>query len=165
MANRSANFPGAIAPTAADAEIARESSRRLSRFLSQGSVGDLSADFKFRLQVDSESEEVLSDSVAIPMSAFRLLADILVQMSLGNAVTLMPVQAELTTQQAADVLNVSRPFLIGLIDKGDIPFRKVGTHRRIKFEDLMTYKQDIDNKRLQTLEELAREAQELDMGY
>jgi excisionase family DNA binding protein len=155
------DFQETIAPTLADTELARVSSRQLSGFLGRHPAGSQFPDLKLRVQADDEPEEV----VVIPMSAFRLLTDILTQMARGNAVTLIPVHAELTTQQAADLLNVSRPFLIGLIDDGKIPYRKVGTHRRIRFEDLMAYKQDIDQKRLQALEELAREAQELDMGY
>jgi excisionase family DNA binding protein len=121
---------------------------------------DLS-NLRLRLQADNEPEEVMT----IPVSAFWLLADILTQMARGNAVTLIPVNAELTTQQAADILNVSRPFFIKLIEDGQIPYRKVGTHRRIRFEDLMVYKRDIDNKRRAVLADLVSEAQELDMGY
>lgn len=161
MAIGIANFQETIAPTAADTELARESSRQLARFLSKHPDGSHLHNLRLCVQADNEPEEV----IVIPMSAFRLLTDILTQMARGKAVTLMPVQTELTTQQAANILNVSRPFLIGLIDNGKIPYRKVGTHRRIRFDDLMAYKQDIDQKRLQTIEELTREAQELDMGY
>lgn len=161
MATALANFSETISPTPADTELARESSRRLSKILSRHPVGSDSSDFRLRVQADDEPEEM----VVIPSSAFRLLTDILTQMALGNAITLMPVHAELTTQQAADILNVSRPFLIGLIDNGKIVCRKVGTHRRIRFEDLMTYKREIDQQRTQALEELAAEAQALDMGY
>jgi len=86
-------------------------------------------------------------------------------MAKGNAVTLIPVHAELTTQQAAQILNVSRPFLIEQLEKGVIPYRKVGTHRRVMFKDLMEYKQTMDHSRLNALEELSAIDQELGLGY
>ena len=103
--------------------------------------------------------------INIPISAIRLLVDILAQMAKGNAVTLIPVHAELTTQEAADMLNVSRPYVVELLEHGKIPFRKVGTRRRIFVNDLLHYKEKIDKARLKTLEELSAQAQELDMGY
>ena len=101
----------------------------------------------------------------IPDPAARLFKDILTQFAKGNGVTLLPLHVELTTQQAAQLLNVSRPFLIGLLDAGKIPFRKVGTHRRVYAEDILRYKQAIDSERNQALNELAKQAQELNMGY
>jgi len=161
MAIAIADFQETVIPTAADAELARESGLQLCHFLGKHPLNNDSSHLRLRLQADNEPEEVMT----IPVSAFRLLADILGQMARGNAVTLIPVNAELTTQQAADILNVSRPFLIKLIEDGQIPYRKVGTHRRIRFEDLMVYKRDIDNKRRDVLADLVNEAQELNMGY
>jgi excisionase family DNA binding protein len=158
MATIPGDFPETVAPSEADARLAQTSSRQLARILS-GKRKRKS--LSLRIEPDDGSEE----TIAIPLSAFQLLSDILTEMGKGNAVTLVPVQTELTTQQAADLLNVSRPFLVEQLEQGAIPFRKVGTHRRVLFQDLMAYKRQIDERRLKALEELAAQAQELKMGY
>ena len=157
MAIMLADIQKAVPPTAADAQLALESSRRLTQFLA--------ARPKKALRVRIEPENEPEESISIPVTAFRLLNSILTEMAKGNAVTLIPVHAELTTQQAADILNVSRPFLIEQLEKGIIPYRKVGTHRRVMFEDLMEYKQTMDHNRLKALEELSVIDQELGLGY
>ncbi len=146
-------FPETNPPTPAEAILARESGRRLAPLLASMSTETI------RLRIESE------EFVSVPASAFRLFHEILAQMAQGNAVTLIPVHAELTTQQAAEILNVSRPFLIEQLETGVIPFRKVGTHRRVRFQDLMAYKENMDRNRLKALDALAAQAQELGMGY
>jgi len=152
-----AEIQEAVPPTAADAQLALESSRRLTKFLA--------AKPKKLLRVRIEPENEPEESISIPVTAFRLLNSILTEMAKGNAVTLIRVHAELTTQQAAQTLNVSRPFLIEQLEKGVIPYRKVGTHRRVMFKDLMEYKQTMDHNRLNALEELSAIDQELELGY
>lgn len=157
MALMLAEIQEAVPPTAAEVKLALESSRRLTKFLS--------AKPKKALRVRIEPENEPEESISIPGTAFRLLNSILTEMAKGNAVTLIPVHAELTTQQAAKILNVSRPFLIEQLEKGVIPYRKVGTHRRVMFKDLMEYKQTMDRNRMTALEELSAIDQKLGLGY
>ena len=113
------------------------------------------------LQVLGASEE--APIVTIPESAFHLFLQLLSELSRGHGVTVMAHPAELTTQQAADLLNVSRPYLIKRLEAGDIPFRLTGTHRRVRFDDLMTYKHRVDEKRREALDELAALSQDLNL--
>ncbi len=143
------------APNETDVLMAKETSRRLTASLGKQT--------KYWIQLHESDHP--NETLAIPAEAVRLLADMLSEMADGNIVTITPVQAELTTQKAADLLNVSRPFLVRLLEDGKIPFYKVGTHRRVKYNDLMHYKQGVERQRLNTLDELAEQAQRLDMGY
>jgi excisionase family DNA binding protein len=101
----------------------------------------------------------------MPPEATRLLARILTEFAKGNAVTVVPVNAELTTQEAAEFLNVSRPHLVSVLEAGKLPFRKVGTRRRVRLADLMRFKDIEDAKQKQALDGLAAEAQKLGLGY
>ncbi len=146
---------GSITPTGRESQLAEESSRILSSYVRNTDEQTISVISKGGRQ----------EEVTIPAVAFRLLVNILTQMAQGNAVTLIPVHAEITTQEAADLLDVSRPFLVKLLEKGEIPYRKVGTHRRLFYRDLAEYKRRIDEQRRETLRELTAQAQELGMEY
>jgi len=116
------------------------------------------------LEVKAAGEQK-AQSVIVPREAFDLFLEILGQMANGNAVTIVPVHAELTTQQAADVLNVSRPFVVKLLEDKKLPHRLVGTHRRIKMADLMAFKAKDEAERARVLDELAAEAEKHGLGY
>ena len=105
--------------------------------------------------------EILELELSLPTFAARLLVDALKALASGHAVTVVPVPAELTTQQAADILNVSRPFLIKLLDDRRIPYRRVGNRRKVHLGDVLRYKERDDQDRQRLLDDLAREAQTL----
>ncbi|APZ94622.1 excisionase family DNA-binding protein [Fuerstiella marisgermanici] len=142
-----------LSPDEFDAKQVSETSRQLSALLSKKRK-------RKNVQVTIDGEDC-----RIPAAALRMLKDIMVQLSLGNGVTLIPVHAELTTQEAADLLNVSRPYLVKLLEEQKLPFRLVGSHRRVLFRDLMKFKRQQDERRLKVLEEMAAEAQDAGLGY
>jgi excisionase family DNA binding protein len=138
-------------PSEADAVLAKETSRMLASHIRDSNPIELKIP-------DLPSAE---GTLRLPVSAVRLLVRILEEMARGNAVTLIPVHAELTTQEAAEMLNISRPSLIQLLDEGKIDYRRVGTHRRVRFEGLMKYKRGAEAARKAALEELAAYDEEI----
>lgn len=142
-------------PTPNEVAMARVSGQRLSRY--RGQARPLS----IRV-IDKDQDQQLLE---LPAGAVALLMDILEAMAAGRGVAIIPENAELTTVQAAAILNVSRPYLIKLLAEGKLPHRKVGKHRRILMEDVMTYKHRIDKDREAVLDQLVADAQENDMGY
>jgi excisionase family DNA binding protein len=107
----------------------------------------------------------VAHQIELPTSALRLLVDILAELAAGNAVRVVPVHAELTTQEAADLLNVSRPHFIKLLETRALPYHRTGKHRRIRFDDLMKFKAERDQASERAMSELAQQAQELKLGY
>ncbi len=145
-----------VFPDAQQITAAAESSRQIEAFLS-------SMDEKQRIElVDKNQQRVV---VELPTFALRILGDILSELASGNAVRLVTIHSELTTQEGADILNVSRPHLVKLLEAGQLPHTKTGSHRRIKLADLMAYKDQRDQAGHEAINELVSQAQKLGMGY
>ena len=150
------NLPKTILPLEKEVEAAVQGQRELASLLST----------KFETQrIDIFDKEDKPHRLVLPTSALRLLVDILGELALGNAVKVVPVHAELTSQEAADLLNVSRPHLVKMLEDGAIPFTKTGRHRRVRFSDLMAFKQRRDEQSQEAMKALVQQAQELGMGY
>ncbi len=142
-------------PTQQDVEMARSASSVLRAHaetlgLTEGSVGQL------RVQVDADG-----DLIELPPMVTRLLQIVLEHMAAGHPISIMPLEAEMTTQQAADMLGVSRPFFIKLLEQGAVQHRKVGRHRRIRVADLLAYRKQNQAARSAALDELTQIGQEL----
>lgn len=143
-----------IEPTPEVVEQSKQSSRALSKYHSSDSVF---------LQISGSDGP--HDDIVLPGVVMQMLLDILSEFSKGNAVGVIPHKAEMSTQQAANLLNVSRPHLVKLLERGEISFKKVGSHRRVEFGAIKTYKDKVDRERESTLDELGQLSQDLDMGY
>ncbi|PVM86832.1 DNA-binding protein [Caulobacter radicis] len=127
----------------------RAAANQLRQIIAAQTVGEEETRLRLLQEDKSTAEVVLTPGLS------RLLMEVLRHVGRGDAVTLVPVSQMLTTQQAADILNVSRPYLVGLLEKGEIPHTLVGRHRRIKAEHLFAYKRGRDAKRATALSELA----------
>jgi len=119
---------------------------------------------KFKINVKKLEED---ETVNIPVDLANFVEQIIREVAEGNSITLVPNHQEISTTEASEILEVSRQHLIELLESGElpIPFRRVGKHRRLRAEDVINYKNKIDEQRLKTLEELAKQAQELKLGY
>ena len=151
-----ATHPPITLPMEREVQAAVEGQRALAAFLTTQIETQ-------HIQIFDQQNE--AHSVELPTSALRLLVDILAELAAGNAVKVVPVHAELTTQEAADLLNVSRPHLIKLLESGELSYHKTGKHRRVRFVDLMDYKNRRDAASEQAMTLLAEQAQALRTGY
>lgn len=143
-------------PSPKEAALAKHSSQELSAFL------ETKAETQ-RFSIDDA--QGVAHVVNMPVSALRLLVDVLTELGEGNTVQLVPIHAELTTQEGADMLNMSRPTFVKLLDEGMIPFFKAGNRRKVRYTDVQHYKSKLEAQRLETLAELSALDQEMGMGY
>ena len=140
-----------ILPSDQDAMLARAAQLALER--------SETLDKAMHVQINAAGRELTT--LDLPPVVTRLLMDILKETAAGNAVSLVTVEAEITTHQAATILNVSRPYVIGMIDKGLLPARMVGNQRRLPLRDVLAYKAENRAKRRETLREMTVLDQEL----
>ncbi|SFO36030.1 DNA binding domain-containing protein, excisionase family [Chitinophaga sp. YR627] len=145
--------------TRTDQEIARAIRPKVSEVSTE--IAKNESD-KVSLKIAGYEEEL-----EIPKSAILLFFTILDKMAEGNSFALFHSDnnTDISTQQAAEMLGVSRPHIVNLLEKGEIPFHKVGTHRRIQLKDLIAYDKKMKKKRADNLDFLAGQAQDLNLGY
>ena len=130
-------------PSAEEIDAARTAARQLARV-------DRSMPVSFKLERQADEQDAV-EPISVPASIFRIFVDMLVEVGNGNTVAVVPVTAELTTQQAADLLNVSRPHLIKLLEQHKLPHRMVGTHRKLLARDVLAYRDKIAFERREAL--------------
>ena len=133
-----------VEPTPDDVGVAQDTSARLA---------DLGA--------DNATLHVGREKLDIPPSALKMLVVILGEFAKGRAVALAPVEVEVSTQRAADILKVSRPYFVKLLERGELPFRMVGTHRRVLLQDVLEYQAEMKARRSKALDELTALSEEM----
>jgi excisionase family DNA binding protein len=148
-------------PNDQDVELAKSALERVKRYLAQHRGDEHEP---VRVMVEEEASGGVREPLALPRVVVDLMARVLAHMAAGQSVSIVPSNAELTTQQAADLLNVSRPYLIGLLEEGEIEYRLVGTHRRIVAASLLEYRRQDDASRRLAADELVAQTQEMGLG-
>lgn len=143
-------------PSAEEIALAKLGSQELSAVL------EINGEAQKINVIDKEGK---THEVTIPSSALNMMVEVLTQLGQGNSVSITPIHAELTTQEGADMLNMSRPTFIKLLDSQEIPFSRTGNRRKVAYADLMAYKQRLEQRRLAALDELSALDQEMGMGY
>lgn len=139
-------------PAKKEIEVALSGQRELATFLST----------KFETQkISIQDANDQTHQIELPTSALTLLMKVLGELAVGNAVQVVPVHAELTSQEAANILNISRPHMVKLLENGKLPYHKTGRHRRVFFADLMRYKAERESESNNAMQELADLSQEL----
>lgn len=143
----------AISLSEPDLGLARTSSESLSHFLPENAEP-----VTLRIDNPRNGQHLVA---TVPAAAVQVLAEALARMAEGHPVTLVPLQAELSTQQAADLMGVSRPYFVKLLEQGRLPFRKVGEQRRVRYQDVLHYIEEYQQYALAAVTELSAEAQDL----
>lgn len=146
-------------PDSAEAEKAGRAAELLQAYLTGHS------DAVASLQLCVADQQIAPQVIALPAPAVSLLCEILAELAKGHVVTVAAPHSELTSQQAADLLNVSRPYLVSLLEKRAIPFRRVGNRRRVRLSDVLAYRRREELERQRILDELTAEAEHLGIEY
>lgn len=139
-----------LPPSESDANLARTACSKIIPFVREQKPQTVHLSF-------ADGQE----PIVLPAGSLEMFNSILEAMAAGHGVMVFPQHAELTTMEAADILNVSRPYLIKLLEADEIPFHKVGRHRRVRIQDVMQYKEDIDRRREAILDQMVAEAEEM----
>jgi excisionase family DNA binding protein len=145
------NLITSLPPTPVEAQLAAQTSRHIAALLEH--APDV---------ITLTSPQIPNTEVTLSVATLRIIAAVMDQVGRGFAVSITPINRELSTKEAADVLNVSRPFVIKLLDEGKIAHRKVGSHRRVRLEDLLEYRATMERERTNALDELTRLGQEME---
>ena len=140
-------------PSEKEATLARDAARAIETHKAK--------EKHLRVQIAKAGREVTT--LELPRAAAKLLVQMLEELGKGNAVALIPTESEITTQQAADLLNVSRPYVVGLVEKGELPAHMVGNQRRLPLAAVLTYKAEVRAKVLSAMKEITEIDQELDL--
>ena len=148
-------------------EATIQATTRHDRDLARKLSGDFS-EITRTYDAETESFEIVfprGEKLVVPKAALTLFGTILEMLASGHPIHITPSDTEISTQKAAELLNVSRPYLVKLLERGEIPFRKVGSHRRLRIVDVEDYRKKSDQERDDAFQEMIGLSEDLGIGY